>query len=84
MSGFKFDETMSGWLGVGAKDYEAGRLAGEQKDTPCHFDAEIIIEDLDRFMQLGDRQARLEGTVSFAPLGGTFPMEDGSFQSVFR
>ena len=79
MSGFKFDETMSGWLGVGEKDYEAGRMAGKQKNTPCHFDAEIIIEDLDRFMQFGDRQARLEGTVSFAPLGGTFPMEDGSF-----
>ena len=80
MSGFKFDETMSGWLGIGAKDYEEGRIAGKQNNTPCHFDAEIIIEDLDRFMQLGDRQARLEGTVSFAPLGGTFPMEDGSFK----
>jgi uncharacterized protein (DUF362 family) len=80
MSVFMFDETMSGWLGVGERDYEAGRIAGEHNNTPCRFDAEIIIEDLDRFVQLGYHQARLEGTVSFAPLGGTFPMEDGSFK----
>jgi cholesterol oxidase len=79
MSGFKFDETMSGWLGIGEKDYEEGRIAGKQKKTPCHFKAEIIIEDLDLFTQLGYGQARLEGTVSFTPLGGTFPMEDGFF-----
>jgi uncharacterized protein (DUF362 family) len=79
MSGFQFDETMSGWLGIGARDYEAGRITGEQKNTPCHFDAKIVIADLDRFVQPGGHQARLEGTVTFDPLGGTFPMEDGSF-----
>ncbi|MFA5183415.1 MAG: DUF362 domain-containing protein [Syntrophales bacterium] len=78
--GLKFDETMSGWIGIGEKDYVEGRVAGQQQNTPLHFDAKIVIEDLDRFLQLGDHQARLEGTVSFDPLGGTFPMEDGLFK----
>jgi uncharacterized protein (DUF362 family) len=77
--GLQFAETMSGWLGIGANDYVDGRLAGQQQNTPLHFDAHIIIEDLHHFIQLSDHRARLEGTVSFAPLGGTFPMEDGSF-----
>lgn len=78
--GLKFDETMSGWIGLGAKEYVEGRVAGQQQNTPCHFDAKILIEDLDHFLQLGDHRARLEGTISFDPLGGTFPMEDGVFQ----
>lgn len=78
--GLKFDETMSGWLGIGEKDCVEGRLAGQQQNTPCHFDAKIIIEDLDRFVQLSDHRARLEGTISFDPLGGTFPMENGLFK----
>ncbi len=79
MSTFKFDETMSGWLGVGEKDCLVGRMAGEKNKTPCHFDAQIIIDDLNLFTQLGYGLARLEGTITFDPLGGTFPMEDGNF-----
>ncbi|MEJ2672510.1 MAG: hypothetical protein P8168_09990, partial [Deltaproteobacteria bacterium] len=78
--GLEFKETMSGWIGIDAKEYVEGRIAGQQNHTPCHFDAQIIIEDLDRFVQLSDHRARLEGTVSFDPLGGTFPMEDGLFK----
>jgi uncharacterized protein (DUF362 family) len=77
--GLTFNETMAGWLGIGSRDFEDGRIAGQQQNTPLHFDAKIIIEDLDRFLQLSDHRARLEGTVSFTSLGGTFPMEDGFF-----
>lgn len=77
--GLNFDETMSGWIGIGEKAYVEGRVAGEQQNTPLHFDGKIIIEDLDDFIQLSNHRARLEGTVSFDPLGGTFPMEDGFF-----
>jgi len=78
--GLKFDETMSGWIGIGAREYVEGRVAGQQQNTPLHFDAQIIIEDLDHFIQLSDHRAHLEGTVSFDALGGTFPMEDGFFK----
>ncbi|MFP3868716.1 MAG: DUF362 domain-containing protein [Desulfobacteraceae bacterium] len=77
--GLKFEETMSGWLGIGATDYVEGRMAGERDNTPISFNAKIIIDDLDRFLNLSDHRARLEGTVTFKPLGGTLAMEDGSF-----
>ena len=77
--GLNFDETMSGWIGIGEKAYVEGRVAGEQKNTPIRFDAKIIIEDLDSFINISGHQARLEGSVTFEPLGGTFAMEDGAF-----
>jgi uncharacterized protein (DUF362 family) len=77
--GLEFEETMSGWLGIAKKDYVAGRIAGQQENTPLSFDSRIIIDDLDRFINLAEHQARLEGTVTFKPLGGTFAMEDGLF-----
>jgi uncharacterized protein (DUF362 family) len=77
--GLNFKETMSGWIGIGQADYDEGKIAGQQKNTSIHFDAKIIIEDLDSFINIAGHQARLEGTVTFEPLGGTFPMEDGVF-----
>lgn len=77
--GLEFEETMSGWLGIAKKDYVEGRIAGQKENTPIRFDAKIIIDDLDRFINLSDHRARLEGTITFKPLGGTFAMEDGSF-----
>jgi uncharacterized protein (DUF362 family) len=78
--GLKFNETMSGWIGIGAEDFVEGRIAGQQQNTPVLFDAKIIVEDLDHFLELGDHRARLEGTVSFDALGGTFAMEEGYFK----
>jgi uncharacterized protein (DUF362 family) len=77
--GLEFEETMSGWIGLGEKDFLAGRMAGQQENTPIRFDCKIIIDDLDRFIHLSDQRARLEGTVTFTPLGGPFALEDGSF-----
>jgi uncharacterized protein (DUF362 family) len=77
--GLEFEETMSGWLGIGKKDYVEGRIAGQQENTPLRFDAKIIIDDLEYFINLSEHRARLEGTVTFKPLGGTVAMEDGLF-----
>ncbi|MEJ5329102.1 MAG: DUF362 domain-containing protein [Desulfobaccales bacterium] len=77
--GLEFQETMSGWLGVGKEDFLEGRIAGEREHTPLKFDARIIIDDLEKFIHLAEHEARLTGTVTFGPLGGTFPMEDGVF-----
>lgn len=77
--GLEFQETMSGWLGVGQEDFLAGRITGEREHTPLQFEARIIIDDLEKFIHLAEHEARLTGTVTFAPLGGTFPMEDGVF-----
>jgi uncharacterized protein (DUF362 family) len=77
--GLEFDESMSGWVGIGEKDFVEGRVAGQQENTPIRFDAKIIIDDLDKFIHLPEHQARLEGTVTFNPLGGSSAMEDGVF-----
>ncbi len=77
--GLEFEETMSGWIGIGETDFVAGRITGERESTPIRFDAKIIIDDLDHFINLSDHRARLEGTVTFTPLGGTFKIEDGLF-----
>ncbi len=77
--GLEFKETMSGWIGIGKNTYEEGNLAGQQENTPIRFDAKIIIEDLEGFINISGHQARLEGSITFEPLGGTFAMEDGAF-----
>ena len=77
--GLEFKETMSGWIGIGKTAFEEGRIAGKQENTPIRFDAKIIIEDLESFINISGHQARLEGSVTFEPLGGTFAMEDGAF-----
>lgn len=78
--GLEFKERMSGWIGIGQKTFVEGRIAGQQENTPIRFDAHIIIDDLDRFIHQLQHQARLEGTVTFTPLGGgSFAMEDGVF-----
>ncbi len=78
--GLEFEETMSGWIGIGETEWVAGRIAGQQQNIPLHFDCKIVIEDLEEFIQLADHQARLEGTLTFPALGGPFSMENGSFR----
>jgi len=77
--GLEFEETMSGWIGLGETECLAGRIAGQQENTPLHFDCKIIIDDLEQFIHLADHRAQLEGTLTFAALGGPFPMENGAF-----
>ena len=77
--GLEFEEAMSGWLGIGEQEFLAGSMAGQQGNTPIRFDCKISIDDLDQFIHLGDHRARLEGTLTFAPLGGPFALEDGYF-----
>src|SRR5512140_1930418 len=40
---------------------------------------QIGIEDLGRFLRVGDHAANLSGTVTFEPLGGRIPIRDGVF-----
>ncbi len=77
--GFHFDESMSGFLGVGETDPEKGVAAGRRRDTAIRFDVKIDIPDLGPFLTVSKHAARLTGTVTFQPLGGTFPIRDGVF-----
>jgi hypothetical protein len=79
--GLKFDESMSGWLGVGADDYVDGRVMGEEQNTPLRFDARIVIDDLDNFLELSDHRARLEGTGPSPPWAAPSPWKTDSSNS---
>lgn len=77
--GFEFDESMSGYLGVGATDPTEGEALGRRKDTPMRFDVKIDIPDLAPFLNVSDHEAHLTGTVTFEPLGGTYDIQGGTF-----
>jgi len=75
----RFKETMAGHLGIGEADPREGYEAGQRRNTPMRFDVQIQIPDLGRFLRVLEHDAELSGTVTFGPLGGTFPIRDGRF-----
>jgi uncharacterized protein (DUF362 family) len=77
--GLDFDETMSGWVGIGETDFAEGLAKGEQAGTALGVDLKISIADLDQFLNISHHTANLTGTVTFEPLGGTFTIRDGVF-----
>ncbi len=81
--GLRFTETMSGFLAEGVGDYEEGERVGERQNNDLSFEVTIHIEDVEEFCKLSDRTARLEGTVSYKPLGQNLPIRNGEF-SLFR
>ena len=77
--GLQFEESMSGYLGIGQRDPREGVVVGREEGTAIRFDVSIAISDLGRFLKEADHKAALSGTVTFQPLGGTFPIRDGVF-----
>ena len=77
--GLTFEESMSGYLGIGEAEPRLGAERGRRENTPIRFDVRIRIDDLARFIDDPEHRADLTGTVTFAPLGGTFPLQDGWF-----
>jgi uncharacterized protein (DUF362 family) len=74
-----FQERMSGPFALGDTEPAAGATSGEAAGTALTFDVRISIDDLGAFLRVADHEAALEGTVTFAPLGGTFTIRDGRF-----
>ncbi len=77
--GFQFRETMSGFIGIDESDPQKGAEKGRRENTPLRFDVQIRITDLERFLRIFEHAAELNGTVTFAPLGGSFEIRDGQF-----
>ena len=77
--GLGFTEAMSGFLGVGERDPQAGDARGRSEGTPIRFDVDIRIAGLGHFLRVLDHPAELSGTVTFAPLGEKLPIRDGRF-----
>ena len=81
--GLRFTETMAGYLAEGVGDYEEGERVGQRQNNDLSFEVTIQIEDVEDFCKLSGRKARLEGVVSYRPLGQNLPIRDGEF-SLFR
>ena len=82
-AGIRFSETMKGHLAQGVEDFEAGEKRGQEQGTALSFDVTIEIESVSDFVKLSGQEARLTGTVSYEPLGGRLPIQEGSF-TLFR
>lgn len=77
--GIVFEETMSGWAGVGETDFSEGKLRGQKENNFLKFDARVKIPNLQQFLDDPKHLAHLEGTVTYRPFGGSFPMRHGVF-----
>lgn len=76
-SEFSFRETMSGPLTLGETEPLAG--AGKGRHTPFTFHATINVDDMDDFLNEPQHAARLDGRISYPPLGEDLPVKQGSF-----
>jgi uncharacterized protein (DUF362 family) len=74
---------MAGFAAVGETAPGTGAAKGRTRETPLSFAVRIVIDDLGVFLRVAEHQAVLEGTVTFEPLGGTFPIREGRFH-LFR
>lgn len=77
--GLRFRETMAGYFSPGETDPTRGAELGRVEQNQLRFDVEIGINDLGRFVKISEHSAELTGTVTYARLGGTFPIRDGVF-----
>jgi len=77
--GFEFSETMAGFLAVGESDPQKGAERGRNENSALRFDVQIRIGNLGRFLRIPKHSADLLGSITFAPLGGTFTIRDGVF-----
>ena len=74
---FGFDETMTGFATMGVADPVAGEVQGRGDGTSLAFTVHARMDDMERFLEDARHQGTLVGEVTFAPLGGTFPIRDG-------
>ena len=77
--GLTFEESMSGYLGVGEHDPAQGAAAGKRRDTQIRIDVKVAISELGRFLTVSRHEARLSGSVTCEALGGTCEITEGTF-----
>jgi predicted acylesterase/phospholipase RssA len=81
----RFTETMTGFVDVGAEEAEAGAEAGRERGARLGVRFTIHIDGLRRFLVDPKHAARVTGTVTGGVLGGTYPVDDATFnQFVFE
>ena len=67
--GLTFKETMKGPFALGETDPGRGKDQGDELDSELALHCQVIIEDLDRFVDDPEHGGSLEGNVDFTPWG---------------
>lgn len=75
----QFTERMTGAFSFAEADYRAGYEAGRLAGNRLEFRLTIATDDVDSFMADPQHPATATGYVSCDPLGGRFPVQQGTF-----
>jgi uncharacterized protein (DUF362 family) len=77
--GLRFKETMWGYFAEALDDYERGYEKGKECNNRLQFWVTIHIENMEDFIKISGRKAKLTGTVSCSSLGKNLEIRDGQF-----
>jgi hypothetical protein len=75
----RFTEEMRGYAAAGETDPVAGRDRGKAEKTKLEVRLTVHLDDADAFMTDPAHQGRLVGTVTSPLIGGTRPVQRGTF-----
>lgn len=74
-----FDETMNGYAAIGAKESHVGYEKGRNAGTTFGISVRIIVDDLDRFIDEKDHEAKLAGHLTGDLFSGDPQVVDGKW-----
>jgi cholesterol oxidase len=74
-----FTEEMKGFYADGVQTPGAGESAGRESGQRLGFRLTITVDDVDRFLEEPEHQARAEGWIDAAGCGGRCPIQRGWF-----
>jgi cholesterol oxidase len=74
-----FTETMMGPLALDESDPLAGERKGKAERSVLVFHADILIEDIDRFIQDDQHEGSITGDITFPAFGKAIPSTSGRF-----
>jgi uncharacterized protein (DUF362 family) len=79
MPGFRFKETMGGYFAQGLDNFEEGYEKGKECSNRLQFRVTIDIENMEDFIKISGRKAKLTGRVSCSTLGKNLEIRNGEF-----
>jgi predicted acylesterase/phospholipase RssA len=74
----RFSETMKGFVGFSATEFEGGFEQGKSEGTALTVHLDVYIENLDEFLALPEHRSTIQGSIECARLGGTRPIDGGT------
>jgi uncharacterized protein (DUF362 family) len=77
--GLRFNETMWGYFAEGVDDFAEGYERGRERNNRIQFRVTIEIENMEDFIRISGRTAKLTGRVSCSSLGKDLEIKNGEF-----